>query len=164
MECLPRLPYGYPACIGDTTFINVKVCGHLACIGGLARIRGRRLIEEIWYTIHLREEVRPHALFTPWNVPIPLCPKVQKELEWIEKLKVIEQVTDPTTWCTGIVVVPKWSGDVRVCVDLKPLNDGVMCETYSISTVDDSLAKLAGATIFSKVDVNSGFWQISLKE
>ena len=41
VECLPRLPYGYPACIGDPAFISVKLCGHPACI------RGRRLIEEI---------------------------------------------------------------------------------------------------------------------
>ena len=51
------------------------------------------------YTIKLREGVKPHALFTPWNVPIPLRPKVQEELERMEKLQVISRVTDPTPWC-----------------------------------------------------------------
>ena len=78
------------------------------------------------YTIKLREGVQPHAFFTPRNVPIPLCPKVQKELERMERLKVIFRVTEPTPWCAGMVVVPKRSGDVRICVDLKPLNDGVL--------------------------------------
>ena len=38
-----------PACTGDPAFIYVQLCNHLACIGGLAFIRSRRLIEEIWY-------------------------------------------------------------------------------------------------------------------
>ena len=57
---------------------------------------------------------------------------------------------------------PKKSGSVRICVDLKPLNEGVLRETYPIPPVDDTLAQLAGATVFSKVDANSGFWQIPL--
>ena len=31
-------------------------------------------------------------------------------------------------------------------------------------SVDDTLAQLSGATVFSKVDANSGFWQIPLAE
>ena len=116
------------------------------------------------YTIKLREGVQPHALFTPRNVLIPLRPKVQKELERMERLKVISRVTEPTPWCAGMVVVPKRSGGVRISVDLKPLNDGVLREIYPIPSVDDSLARLAGGTVFSKVDVNSGFWQIPLSK
>ena len=116
------------------------------------------------YTIKLREGVQPHALFTPRNFPIPLRPKVQKELERMERLKVISRVTEPTPWCAGMVVVPKRSEDVFICVDLKPLIDGVLRETYPIPSVDDSLAQLAGATVFSKVDANSGFWQIPFSE
>ena len=49
VECLPRPPYSYLACIWDPVFINVKLCWHPVCIGGPACIRGRRLIEEIRY-------------------------------------------------------------------------------------------------------------------
>ena len=63
-----------------------------------------------------------------------------------------------------MVVIPKKSGNVRICVDLKPLSDRVLQETYPIPSFDDSLARLAGASIFSKVDANSGFWQIPLAE
>ena len=110
----------------------------------------------------MRESVRPYAIFTPRNVPIPLRSKVKEELDRMEKMGVIAKVTQPTPWCAGMVVVPKKSGDVRICVDLKPLNEGVLRETYPIPPVDDMLAKLAGATVFSKVDANSGFWQIPL--
>lgn len=63
-----------------------------------------------------------------------------------------------------MVVVPKKSGTVRICVDLKPLNESVMRETHPLPKVDDNLAQLAGASIVSKLDENSGFWQIPLTE
>ena len=58
----------------------------------------------------------------------------------------------------------KKSGNVRICVDLKPLNRSVLRETHPIPKVDDTLAQLTGATCFSKLDANSGFWQIPLAE
>lgn len=82
----------------------------------------------------------------------------------MEQLGVISKVTDPTPWCAGMVVVPKKSGAVRICVDLKPLNENVLREPHPIPKVDDTLALLAGATHFSKLDANSGFWQIPQSE
>ena len=63
-----------------------------------------------------------------------------------------------------MVVVPKQGGAVRVCVDLKGLNENVLRETHLIPGVNDTLAQLTGATVFSKVDANSGVWQILLSE
>ena len=37
-------------------------------------------------------------------------------------------------------------------------------ETHPMPSVDDTLAQLTGAVVFSKVDANSGFWQIPLAE
>ena len=116
------------------------------------------------YTIKLKEDARPYALYTPRNVPIPLRGKVLDELNRMESLGVISKVSDPTEWCAGMVVVPKKSGDVRICVDLKALNESVMRETHPIPKVDDTLAQLSGAALFTKLDANSGFWQIPLSE
>ena len=80
----------------------------------------------------------------------------------MEALGVISKVKDPTPWCAGMVVVPKKTGAVRICVDLKPLNESVLREVHPIPRVDEALAQLTGATIFSKLDANSGFWQIPL--
>ena len=75
---------------------------------------------------------------------------------------VISKVQDPTPWCAGMVVVMKKSGAVGICVDLKPLNESVLRELHPIPRVDETLAQLAGATVFTKLDANSGFWQIPL--
>ena len=64
----------------------------------------------------------------------------------------ISKVDQPTAWCAGMVIVPKKTGEVRVCVDLKPLNESVLQEVYPIPKVDDVLRKLAGATVYSMLD------------
>ena len=64
----------------------------------------------------------------------------------------------------GMVVVPKKSGAIRICVDFRPLNEVVLREVHPLPKVDETLAQLAGATVFSKLDANSGFWQIPLSD
>ena len=114
------------------------------------------------YTIKLKENAHPYSLFTPRRVPFPQRKQVQEELARMESLGVISKVSDPTPWCAGMVVVKKKTGAVRICVDLKPLNESVLREVHPILRVDEALAQLAGAAIFSKLDANSGFWQIPL--
>eukprot|EP00731_Ephydatia_muelleri_P020339 Em0013g66a len=46
----------------------------------------------------------------------------------------------------------------------KALNESVLREVYPLPTVDETLAQLTGATVFSKLDANSGFWQIPLAD
>ena len=82
----------------------------------------------------------------------------------MERKGVISKVEAPTEWCPGMVVVPKKQGSVRICVDLKPLNESVLREIHPLPTVEDLLAQMRGAKIFSKLDANSGFWQIPLAE
>ena len=109
------------------------------------------------YQIQLKSDAKPYVLYTARNVPIPLRVKVKQELTRMEKLGVISKVDKPTRWCAGMVVVPKKFGDVRICVDLKPLNESVLRETHPLPGVDETLAQLTGATVMSKLDANSGF-------
>ena len=82
----------------------------------------------------------------------------------MESLGIISKVDTPTPWCAGMLVVPKKDNTVRICVDLKALNMSVLRETHPLPKVDDTLAQLTGAKVFSKLDANSVFWQIPLAE
>jgi len=75
---------------------------------------------------------------------------------------VISPVDNPSPWCAGMVVVLKPSGDVRICVDINPLNQTFLWEYHPLRNVDETLAQLAGVKKFSKLDANSRFWQIPL--
>ena len=114
------------------------------------------------YEIKLKPDAKPFALFTPRNVPLPLLKRVQTELQRMEALGVIAKVNEPIEWCARMVVVPKKSGAICICVDFRPLNESVLREVHPLPKVEDTLAKLTGATIFSKLDANSGFWQVPL--
>jgi hypothetical protein len=112
--------------------------------------------------IVLKEDAEPYSINVARRVPIPLLPKVQKELDRMLADGVIEKITEPTDWCAPIVPVLKKSGDVRICVDLKRLNRSVKRERYTLPSLDDVTHKLAGSKVFSKLDATSGFWQIPL--
>jgi len=60
---------------------------------------------------------------------------VKEELERMETLGVIERVTQPTSWCSGMVVVPKEGGRVRICVDLIELKTCPTCCGSCLVTV-----------------------------
>ena len=91
------------------------------------------------YEIHLKEEAKPVSLHTARNIPLPLRSKVQQELKRMESMGVISPVTEPSPWCSGMVVVPKPSGQVRICVDLKKLNECVQREFHPLPHVEEIL-------------------------
>ena len=116
------------------------------------------------YTLKLCDNARPYSVSTSRRVPLPLLPKVKSELQKMVEQGVIEPVTMPTDWCAPLVVIPKASGQVRICGDFVELNKNIMRERYELPTVDATLAQLSGATVFSKLDANSGFYQIKIDE
>jgi len=112
--------------------------------------------------IRLKDDATPYAVHTARRVPIPLMPKVREELRRMEDNGIIEVVTEPTDWCAPMVPVLKKNGKVRICVDLKKLNEQVKRERFILPTPEEITAKLSGATMFSSLDAASGFFQIPL--
>lgn len=90
--------------------------------------------------------------------------KVKQELSRMESRWGICRVKELTDSCAGIVVVAKKTGAMPICVDLTKLNKSVCQEMFILPSVEDTLGMLAGATIFSKLDANIGFWPIPLTE
>ena len=76
---------------------------------------------------------------------------------------IIERVEGPTTWISPVVVAPKPSGDIRLCVDMRRANEAIIRERLPIPTVDEVLESLNGSTVFSKLDLRWGFHQIELE-
>ena len=63
------------------------------------------------------------------------------------------------------MVAVKTSGELRVCIDPKPLNAAALKrEHYQIPVVDNLLPDVTGARVFTKVDLASAFWHLELDE
>ena len=80
----------------------------------------------------------------------------------LEQQGIIERADDPTPWVLPLVVAPKKDGDVRICLDMRMANHAIKSERHPIPTMDDLAHILNGATVFSKLDLRSGYHQLTL--
>ena len=114
------------------------------------------------FKIELRENTEPYRLCTPRSIPAGLREKAKQEINSMLALDVIEPIEKPTEWCSGLTIAPKTNGAIRMCVDLTRLNKGVKRELYPLPKISDMLSQLSQGRMFSKLDANSGFWQVVL--
>ena len=114
------------------------------------------------YRIILKEDAKPFQVTVPRKVPLPLYQKTKEEMDRMLETGVISRMNQPTDWCAPMVVTPKNNGKVRVRVDLSKLNEYIKREDHPLPAVDTTVGRLAGSKVFTKLDANSGFWQIKL--
>ena len=68
-------------------------------------------------------------------------------------------------WSSSVVMVPKKTkGEYRLCVDFRKLNSITKQDAYPMPTVDSILGSLHGATVFSSLDLKSGYHQMALDD
>ncbi|KAJ8889757.1 hypothetical protein PR048_009259 [Dryococelus australis] len=71
------------------------------------------------YTIRLKNDAVPVSLHAPRRVVVPLQPKLKPEIDRLVNMGIVSPVGRPTEWCSGIVIVSKLNGQIRLCVDLQ---------------------------------------------
>ena len=58
----------------------------------------------------------------------------------------------------------KKDGTLQMCIDYRELNKVMIKNKYPLPQIDDFFNQLKGATIFSKIDLRSGYHQLRIKE
>jgi hypothetical protein len=110
-----------------------------------------------------RIEIDPHAK-PPHRTPYRMTYAEQEEFEQ-QILKLLQNgwVTDSRSrFAAPVIFVRKADGSLRMCVDYRGLNKITVKDRYPLPYIEDLLDKLHGGTIFTKLDLASGYHQLRI--
>ena len=111
-------------------------------------------IREIDFTIDLKPGAEPISK-TPYRMTTPELCELQMQLKELLDLGLIRPSISP--WGAPVIFVKKKDGSLRLCIDYRDLNRATIKNRYPIPRIDDLFDQMKGATIFSKIDLRSGY-------
>ncbi|GKE38498.1 putative reverse transcriptase domain-containing protein [Tanacetum coccineum] len=100
------------------------------------------------------------------RAPYRLAPSEMKELskqlqELLEK-GFIRPSSSP--WGAPVLFVKKKDGSFRMCIDYRELNKLTIKNRYPLPRIDDLFDQLQGSSVYSKIDLRSGYHQLRIRE
>nr|GFB77034.1 hypothetical protein [Tanacetum cinerariifolium] len=113
------------------------------------------------FQIDLIPEAAPMA-----RAPYRLAPSEMKELsEQLQELSdkgFIRPSSSP--WGAPVLFVKKKDGSFRMCIDYRELSKLTVKNRYPLPKIDDLFDQLQGSSIYSKIDLRSGYHQLRVRE
>ena len=96
----------------------------------------------------------------PRRLPLEKNKEAIQVVETLQEQGLIEPSDSP--WASPVVLVRKKNGNWRFCVDYRKLNDVTRKDAYPLPRIEDTLETLADMSLFSTLDLRSGYWQVEL--
>ncbi|GFR75476.1 retrovirus-related Pol polyprotein from transposon 297 [Elysia marginata] len=134
---------------------NVTISENL--FEGFGKIKGIKI------KLHIDEKVQPVAQ-KHRRIPNHIRKDTEAELKRLEEQDIIENVEGSTPWVSPIVVIPKKTGGVRLCVDMRRANEAIKSERHPMPTLEEVINELNGSKFFSRLDLKQAFHQLELSE
>ena len=98
----------------------------------------------------------------PQRIPAHYKTQIQVQIQDMLNKGIIEESSSP--WLAPVVIVPKKSGEIRLCVDYRQLNKQTSKDAYPLPLPDEVQDRLSGSAIFSTLDLQNGYWQMPVNE
>ena len=96
----------------------------------------------------------------PYRVSHTQRSEIDKHVSNMLKQDIIKVSSSP--WSSPVVLVRKKDGSTRFCVDYRKLNAVTKKDSYPLPRIDDALDALSGSKIFTTLDLQSGYFQVSM--
>ena len=98
----------------------------------------------------------------PYRTPPQELEELKKQIRELQAQGFIRPCSSP--WGAPVLFVEKKDGTLRMCVDYRSLNEVTIKNKYPLPMINDLFDQLEGATIFSKIDLCSGYHQLKIPE
>lgn len=115
--------------------------------------------------IHIQMNPEMVPIFQPVRrIPIPLEGAVNAKLDELLARDIIEVKNGPASWVSPLVVANKANGTIRLCVDLRRVNQAVVRERHPMPIIDDIMTRIGKGKIWSVLDVKDAFFLLELDD
>ncbi|GKA29652.1 putative reverse transcriptase domain-containing protein, partial [Tanacetum coccineum] len=98
--------------------------------------------------------------------PEELAPSEMKELS-VQLQELMEKGfihPSSSSWGAPILFVKKKDGSFRMCIDYRKLNKLTVKNRYPLPRINDLFDQLQGSSVYSKIDLRSGYHKLCIKE
>ncbi|GJS35689.1 putative reverse transcriptase domain-containing protein [Tanacetum coccineum] len=88
--------------------------------------------------------------------------RIYKQLQELSDKGFIRPSSSP--WGAPVLFVKKKDGSFRMCIDYRELNKLTVKNRYPLPRIDDLFDQLQGSSIYSKIDLRSGYHQLRVRD
>jgi hypothetical protein len=120
---------------------------------------GMPLDRDVEFVIELQLGTAPISK-RPYRMPPKELAELKNQLQELLDKGYIRLSSSP--WGCPTLFVKKKDGSLRLCVDYRPLNAVTIKNKYPLPRIDVLFDQLAGAQVFFKIDLRSGYHQIKI--
>ncbi len=97
-----------------------------------------------------------------YRVPLTKKKLIDEAIDEMLRDDVIRPSSSP--WASPVTLVPKQDGTTRFCVDYRKVNEVTVKDQYPLPQIQEIFDQIGGSTIFSALDLKSGYWQLPVAE
>jgi hypothetical protein len=116
---------------------------------------------ELEFTIDLKPGTEPIAR-TPYRMSTLELQELKMQMKELLDLGLIRPSVSP--WGAPVIFIRRKDRSWRLCIDYRQLNKATIKNQYPLPRIDDLFDQMKGATVFSKIDLRSGYHQLRIKE
>ncbi|GJU33051.1 putative reverse transcriptase domain-containing protein [Tanacetum coccineum] len=116
-------------------------------------------------------QVEFHIDLVPGAAPVARAPYRLAPSEMKELADQLQELSDKgfirpssSPWGAPVLFVKKKDGSLRMCIDYRELNKLTVKNRYPLPRINDLFDQLQGSSVYSKIDLRSGYHQLRVQE